>query len=380
MIDGVQGYNVQTNIETDRATIDGLQFTRDKSEGFWMKGSLHKFHNKGAHNADDFRYTDLVETVYRLQKELSINPETTQISRVEFGVNITLPIDAYNVIDSVVLFRNDTGGYDNVMRTFQFSDYVFKIYNKSKQSDVNDNIIRVEVKVTRLRYLKQNKIHVQTLADLLDENVLNGLKRVLVDAFKDCLIIDVPKEKVKKLTTPQRLELAEYTNPIFWNRIRRDKTRNITREKNKCLKFIDEIGGTDLKEKLLAEITDKCDYLLNFSELESVRIFHQNSKQKNSGVSGFSILDDSMKNLTNTPAPNIINCAGCGAIINNPRKGQRFCSAKVVGYEKAHRCRNNVSNPKNNTQRSIRNVLSIPLMFDLRDMIDNKKEKYLDAV
>ena len=81
-----------------------------------------------------------------------------------------------------------------------------------------------------------------------------------------------------------------------------------------------------------------------------------------------------MKNTTTTTKENVIRCAGCGAIINNPRKGQRYCSAKVIGYENAHRCRNNISNAKNNIQRSIRNVLSIPLMFDLRDIIE--KEKY----
>ena len=87
-----------------------------------------------------------------------------------------------------------------------------------------------------------------------------------------------------------------------------------------------------------------------------------------------------MKNTTTTTKENVIRCAGCGAIINNPRKGQRFCSAKVVGEKSAHQCRNRDSNPRNNTKGAINKVLSIPLIFDLRDIIDQKKIKYLDAI
>jgi hypothetical protein len=368
MIDGVRAYQVQASIEEDYAKIDGINFRRDKFGSFTMDGSLHRYHNKGKGNADDYRFTDLKETMKRLYNELEINPEITRISRVEFGVNIILPINAEIVTDSVILFRNDSGESKTIGRFFEFADYEFKIYRKDA------NILRVEVKVKNLRHLKQKKVYVRTLDDLLNENVLNGLKKILIQTFEDCMIINVPENVVSKLNDADGRKYAEYTNPLYWNKIRRNKKKNFSREKKRCDEFIKSIGGTDLKDELLIQIRDKCDYLLNYSDLKSVEFFKENNQQMNNRVSSFSSLDNSMKNTTTTTKENVIRCAGCGAIINNPRKGQRYCSAKVIGYENAHRCRNNISNAKNNIQRSIRNVLSIPLMFDLRDIIE--KEKY----
>jgi hypothetical protein len=194
------------------------------------------------------------------------------------------------------------------------------------------------------------------------------------------MIINVPAKVIAKLNDADGRKYAEYTNPINWNKIRRDKSKNFSRERRRCNEFIKSIGGTDLKDELLKQIRDKCDYLLNYSDLKSVEFFKEKNKQINDEVSSFSSLDNSVNNWTINPPDNAIRCAGCGAIINNPRKGQRYCSAKVVGYENAHRCRNNISNPKNNTKRSIQNVLTIPLMFDLRDIIDEDKIKYLNEI
>jgi hypothetical protein len=374
MIDGVRAYLVQADIDENNANIDGLHFRRDKFGSFTMNGSLHKYHNKGKGNADDYRFTDIAETIKRLYNELEINPEITQISRIEFGVNIILPITAEIVTDSVILFRNVPGDTNTIGRFFEFSDYEFKIYRKET------NILRVEVKVKNLRNLKQKKVHIHTLDDLLNKNVLNELKNILIQTFDDCMIINVPAKVIAKLNDADGRKYAEYTNPINWNKIRRDKSKNFSRERRRCNEFIKSIGGTDLKDELLKQIRDKCDYLLNYSDLKSVEFFKEKNKQINDEVSSFSSLDNSVNNWTINPPDNAIRCAGCGAIINNPRKGQRYCSAKVVGYENAHRCRNNISNPKNNTKRSIQNVLTIPLMFDLRDIIDEDKIKYLNEI
>lgn len=373
MIDGVKGFNVQADIDTDRKNIDGINFTKNNIGSYWMNGSLHKYHNQGKDNADDFRYTDLISTLYRLAEELAINPEITQLSRVEFGVNIKLP-DPNGTTDSVILFRNNTGEVNKLGRFFEFSNYVFKVYRK------DDDVLRVEVKVNRLQHLKQKGILISTLSDLLNKSVLNGLKRVLMDTFKDCMIIHVPEKNLRELNDTDARRYAEYTNPLFWNKIQRDKKKNFTREKNRCEIFIESIGGTDLKKKLLDQIEDKCNYLLNFSDGESVEFFPLLNKQRNAEVSSFSYLDNTGNFRQSPPNDEPLRCAGCGAIIPNPSKGQKFCSAKVVGYENAHRCRNNISNPRNNAKRSINRVLSIPLFFDLSEMIAEDKLQFLEEV
>jgi len=127
-------------------------------------------------------------------------------------------------------------------------------------------------------------------------------------------------------------------------------------------------------------VVEKCNYLLNFSEIKSVEFFPLLNKQINGEVSSFSYLDNRGNSRQSPPGDEPLRCAGCGAIIPTPSKGQKFCSAKVVGYENAHRCRNNISNPRNNVKRSINRVLSIPLFFDLSEMIAENKKQFLDEV
>jgi uncharacterized protein YaaR (DUF327 family) len=374
MIDGVRAYLVQADIDQDIAKVNGLHFRRDKFGSFMMNGSLHKYFNNGRSNSNDYQYTDLVETLKRLGDELAINPKITQISRVEFGVNLILPINANIVTDSVVLFRNAVGETDCLGRSFNYTDYQLKIYCKDAK------ILRVEVKIKNLRHLRQKNIYIRTLDDLLKKNVLDGLKKILIQTFVDCLIIYVPANKVAKLNDADGRRYAEYTNPLYWNKIRRDKTKNFSREKKRCDKFINSIGENDLKDELMKQICEKCNYLLNYSDMKSVEFFKETVEYINEKASSFSSLDNSMQNSTISTQDNAIRCAGCGVIIENPSKGQKFCSAKVVGYVNAHRCRNRVSNPHNHAKASIKRVLSIPLFFDMRDMIDKEKRKYLDAI
>lgn len=46
-------------------------------------------------------------------------------------------------------------------------------------------------------------------------------------------------------------------------------------------------------------------------------------------------------------------CLSCGRDISHQNKKSIFCSAKFVGYEQAHQCRNQASNPKNNLLKKI---------------------------
>ena len=73
----------------------------------------------------------------------------------------------------------------------------------------------------------------------------------------------------------------------------------------------------------------------------------------------------------------VVRCCGCGRVIPNPRRGQRFCSAKVVGYSQAHRCRNMVSNPRNNTKRSFVRIVSDPVLFNVIETIRTDRRRFL---
>ncbi len=61
-------------------------------------------------------------------------------------------------------------------------------------------------------------------------------------------------------------------------------------------------------------------------------------------------------------------CKITGVDISDQRKGSKFISAKEVGYEEAHRVRNNDSNPRNNLRRRIQIIKDNPGLFSANDV------------
>ena len=56
-----------------------------------LQGSLHRYGRGGIHNADDFTAADLLATLDELITTFGINPFTSRLNNIEFGVNVVLP-------------------------------------------------------------------------------------------------------------------------------------------------------------------------------------------------------------------------------------------------------------------------------------------------
>lgn len=379
MIDGIKSIMVKTNIDTPEMKYNGLSFRQNKFQLHTMKGSLHYFHNAGKHNADDLKFTDFMDVLKQLQYELSINPIITPVNGFEFGVNIKLPTTPDRVLKCIILYGNNVGQRKPGYLEFPFENYRLKVYNKSAiprgNEFQNDNLLRVEVAIKRMKHLK-GKVYIKRLSDLLDLHVWERLEQILIETFSECLIIDVPKTNLDALSDKDLLKYKDYINPLYWDDLRANK-RRFYNKKKQCNEFINRIGGNDLKENLITLIRNKCRELRNVTESEKWDFLPEfQSAEKNQNEDFFPI--KIIPGISPTePAQQTTICKGCGRVIENPRPGQKFCSAKVVGYENAHKCRNMVYNPKHNTQRTIKRILSIPLMFDLSDTIAPEKRMYL---
>ena len=224
---------------------------------------------------------------------------------------------------------------------------------------------------------KKMKVAIKTMSDLLDLHVWERLEQILIETFEECLIIDVPKTNLDALSDKDLLKYKDFINPLFWGELDNDKRYYY---KKKCNEFLNSIGGNDLKEKLITMIREKCRELRNVTENEKCDFLPEfQSAEKNQKCDNLPIKIIQGISRTEPTAPDqpTIYCKGCGRVIENPRVGQRFCSAKVVGYSQAHQCRNSATNPRHNTQRTIRRILSIPLMFDLSETIAPEKRMYL---
>lgn len=181
------------------ATYNGL-FVKITENNASIKGSLHKYHNKtedlGEQNFNDFSYCDFKCSIANLQKGLKFDSSKTKVTNLEFGLNIELDFDPQKLIDNNILMfdfkapnRNEKFYGKGDFLEFQKTDYSIKIYNKSKQYDLKDrNILRIELKVVRSRYLKKH-FDITSL-ESINRNVFQKLFNKLLEHFDSLLIVD----------------------------------------------------------------------------------------------------------------------------------------------------------------------------------------------
>lgn len=231
-----------------------------------VTGSLHKYKNNGVHNHDDFYYDELTAVLKDVSNVFNIQLADTQLSNIEFGVNLNMEISPSNYIDRIIILlanspvqkspitQNDCKGFQKGIR-FDASEYSLKIYNKSKQYNLAANILRIEFKTYRLRYIEKSGI--RTLADLLNKEKLSCLSELyLLGIYKKLLF---KEDVLPGLSKNQQLHYLQATNPEYWISI--TKT-----QRSRLKKYIYEIYslvGSDYHLQGLKAISEKVDKLLN---------------------------------------------------------------------------------------------------------------------
>jgi hypothetical protein len=190
----------------------------------YIQGSLHKFMNTylddQEHNYNDFDFRDIELVVENIAQEFSIDPQRTYITNLEFGMNIVLDNDPQELIAKRLLMFNFKNHNKDLkfrgkgdFKQYDKSDYSIKIYNKSKQYEQAQFILRVEVKFTMKRILR--KLGVRTLADLTNVGVLHNLFDFLMQQFEKLVIVD-DFYKREDIPIKDVTRLIMFTNPNYW--------------------------------------------------------------------------------------------------------------------------------------------------------------------
>ena len=386
MIDGFKCWNAKTTLEKDSYNHNGLRISKNSHEGFVINGSLHKFSNGGEHNADDYFLSDFKNTLNQLFDEIGLNPEITPVNGFEFGVNIKLPNNPNEALQRLILHKFNSGNNKRNYKEFGYKNYSFKIYNKSELTNIepfqSGNILRVEVKVSRMEYLKNKFIYCKVLADLLDVSVWEHLEQILIETIKECLFIDLSKPEIDRLSNKETILYLKYVNPLFWENLHENR-KMYSRERERCETFLKRHSKSTLKTDIIKLISAKCYELRDktisetiVKKWDKITVFQTENKTANCPE-----ITIKMNGQYETVEPNekggFKHCLTCGRIIPNPRVNQSYCSAKEVGYEQAHKCRNSNSNPRNNSRTTFKRIVSIPLLFDLEEFIETDKLKFL---
>ena len=205
-----------------------------------LRGSVHKFKNEGRHNADDFTFSNFLQTVNDLKNLTEIEPEQIPLNNLEFGVNIPLPYLPKYFIKDLLVHRNNRFNLIDLPRMIYaqavHDKYMVKVYDKGRQFNCG-NVLRFELKYIRMQ--KLNKMGIRTLTDLMNVDVWNILGNLLRREFKQIIFSD---SSINYDEVPERdkKNIQEMDNPKYWERSMNRATK--LKRKKKFSELVSKYG------------------------------------------------------------------------------------------------------------------------------------------
>ena len=369
--------DVMTNdgdVKKETAEYLGLIFTV-KNENLQLAGSIHKYRNNGKHNYDDFSCNDAIEVIEGLCNDFEIDPYRTEVNNLEVGVNVILPFPVRLVLDNLVTYKGDcfTKEVENGIRFYQCkkTQFYIKIYDKSLQYNLPNNVLRFEIKVIRKQYFERYKIPIYWLSDLMNPDIYPQLAELLTATFKDILFND-NRIDVKDLNATERLIYYKGSNPNTWEG--KSKTEREKKERQRFrAEFINLLKThreeEDFRGITLEKIWSKSRELSRFYR-ENEMVFTMNDTRSKNGIVPFlyfkyNIETGHQENVSSTNAiSKIKKCAGCRKVLNDNQLG--YCSDRCKIKKDV---RNNKSNPRHGFMRQYDKLLIMPSLFDVSEMV-----------
>ena len=198
--------------------------------GFVLAGSLHKYRSiiKGiansaqidkykGYNGDLFTLQDITDTITHLCGVLDISPHVCTLQNIEIGVNNVVTFAPFDFLKGVLYHRNDyspTIKHGGNYIQFDHAQYYIKLYNKGRQYELPNEVIRVEIKVMKMQKLIEAGINISTLADI-NETTLKQAFDLLYSEFNEVIYYDYSL-KTEGLTEAKQRKVLEYQNKTFW--------------------------------------------------------------------------------------------------------------------------------------------------------------------
>lgn len=391
MVDGIKCWNVESSIENDQLEIFGLRFRRNKHSNHTISGSIHKYFNNGHHNADDFTLSKAKKCFNDLYDNFSINPAITKLNSVEFGVNILLPVDITTALQSILLYKNQTGSRGKNDIKFSFDSYILKIYSKSAIGSSNlfqtGNLLRIEIRSRNMCFFKKYNIEIDFLSDLLNKEMFELFEQILKNAINVCTIGFLTEQDIKNLTKEQLSFYYKHTNSNYLLKLEGSSKH---RALKKLETFITEHSSVNLKDVILNLIHDKCVELRDVeianridkswkentinvkNDSEKKRCFYSNSLTKASSSKWKENTIQIKGVFVPTQSKFSTYCKGCGKEIFNPRKDQVYCSALDVGKAAAQKCRDRFNKPLQRIAKKYNDISFYPSLFDFHPYLNQE--------
>lgn len=230
-------------------------------------GSIHKLWNslhnvlapnhkewktyKG-YNGNQFKINDIVEIMEHLKSLFECTEEQMIFQNIEFGINTTPGFNPQLFLKGL-LYHNGKPfefKHDEHFAQSKHQRYYIKIYNKSNQYGMQEDTLRVELKVIKTEDIRH--LNIKTFADI-NTLTLNKANELLLKRFDEVVYYDNTIEK-ENLTERQKRTLERCSNPRYWIDSLTKQKRY--KHKNKLQYFILNYSA-NLREQITNSINQK---------------------------------------------------------------------------------------------------------------------------
>lgn len=323
-----------------KARFRGMDVSIHPTGEIKLSGSLHKYWEGGT-NFNDYSLENIRKTINGLAEEIKFNPEKVQIRFIEIGVNIPLDYSPTDLIKTAVMYRNTpfqqmrvTGkGFGRVCENQRFD---IKIYDKSLQYGLPYHLMRFEIKVKKVVFLKRYRIGTMTLADLTRNEYYAAFKTMLIDILNGILFFD-PKINPEQIELKKDRELVlqgRYSE--YWQNLT-SSTRGRQRER-----FIELTNGEVIKGEIETRILEKWNELTTCNEIEQGQKLQQSNhlqdenEQTKTGQSNH-LHNESEKVKTGQSNPYVIGyfvprCPITGLSLTYQKKGTKYLTSSGIRW------------------------------------------------
>ncbi|MCF8459721.1 MAG: hypothetical protein K9G46_03280 [Flavobacteriales bacterium] len=255
--------------------FQGLRFILQGETRWIIRGSLHRFANKGLHNANDFTYRMLLFVLYRLETEFGLCLRTSRLEGLETGLNLH-DMRVQLILDSIIWQGNhlvrDMQMTEGDFRGADNGGYFSAYYDKGKHFrnlPQYANTLRIEKKNRLSRSFKRTGI--RYLSDLHNPFCLILLADMVLDMWnEDTLFFDNSLlQRLDEFKPKQREKILQWSNPKFWKHLKETQTEGIVpknkfrQEWERAEKF--QAQHSDLKQQISEAMAAKLQPLRKFT-------------------------------------------------------------------------------------------------------------------
>jgi hypothetical protein len=245
-----------------------LTFKQYDSGRLILSGSLHKYFNQlgfiiapnqynsfqieKGFNGDDFNYTKLRYTLFRLSLDFGIDLNQSRLTNIEFGINAPHELNTSKILHGLLRHNGKTftKQLDNSFKKLYHSHYRIKAYDKANQYGIKYNLLRFELQYKKMERL--NLIGLNYLIDLFDTDLLIRLKDELLKRWDEILFFDYTIDR-KPLAFCEDYKCEQFKNEQYWEDL---PANRLDRPKKDLQRLIDKYS-LNVKGAFTAKINDK---------------------------------------------------------------------------------------------------------------------------